>query len=141
MKRRVDARRGEPLPPPIKARLARYFPGLDLEAIRLHKGVPRYVRGRPRGYVSRDRVYLATGWHDHADRELLALLAHELVHVRQYRDLGTWRFRWAYLGEYLAGRLRGLGHDVAYRNISFERSAREVEERVRRDFARRPMRT
>jgi Domain of unknown function (DUF4157) len=137
MKHRVDARRGEPLPPPLKTRLARYFPGLDLEAVRLRKGVPRYVRGRPRGYVSRHRVYLATGWQDDTDAELLALLAHELVHVRQYRDLGTWGFRWAYLREYLAGRLRRLGHDAAYRNISFERAAREVEERVRRDFARR----
>lgn len=140
MKRRVDARRGEPLPPLLQARLARYFPGLDLEAIRLHKGVPRYVRGRPRGYVSRHRVYLATGWQDDSDTELLALLAHELVHVRQYRDLGTWRFRRAYLREYLAGRLRGLSHDAAYRNISFERAAHDVEERVRRDFARRPVR-
>lgn len=130
--------RGEPLPPLIRARLGRYFPGLDLEAIRLHAGVPRYVRGRPRGYADRNRIYLASVSGDDADADWLALLAHELVHVRQYRDLGTWRFRWAYLREYLAGRMRGLGHDAAYRNISFERAAREVEEQVRRDFTRRP---
>ena len=129
--------RGEPLPPMLRARLLHYFPGLDLEAIRLYNGVPRYVRGRPRGYADRYRVYLASGWQDEADPELLALLAHELVHVQQYRDLGTWTFRWAYLQEYLAGRLRGHGHDAAYRNISFERSARVMEERVRRDFTRR----
>ena len=82
-------------------------------------------------------MYLAAGWRDDTDPEFLALLAHELVHVGQYRDLGTWRFRRAYLGEYLAGRCRGLGHEAAYRDISFERAAREVEERVRRDFARR----
>ncbi len=139
IRRRLDARRGEPLPPPLQARLARYFPGLDLAAIRLHEGVPRYVQGRPRGYVNRHRIYLASGWQDDADAELLALLAHELVHVRQYRDVGAWRFRWAYLREYLAGRLRRLGHEAAYRNISFERAAREVEERVRRDLARRPL--
>jgi hypothetical protein len=137
MQRRVDAGRGQRLPVPLQARLGRYFPGLDLGEIRLHEGVPRYVRGRPRGYVNRHRVYLASGWQDDADVEVLALLAHELVHVRQYRDMGAWRFRWAYLREYLAGRLRRLGHDAAYRNISFERAAREVEERVRRDFARR----
>jgi len=137
---RPDRRRGEPLPPLLRARLARYFPGLDLDGIRLHEGVPRYVRGRPRGYVNRSRVYLASGWQDDTDGELLALLAHELVHVRQYRDLGAWRFRWAYLREYAAGRLRGLGHDAAYRNISFERAAREVEERVRRDYTQRTMR-
>ncbi len=139
MSRRPERRGGEPLPPLLKARLAGYFPGLDLDAIRLHDGVPRYVRGRPRGYVNRHRIYLVAGWRDDADVELLALLAHELAHVRQYRDIGAWPFRWAYVREYLAGRLRGLGHDAAYRSISFERMAREVEERVRRDFARRPV--
>lgn len=137
--RLTDRRRGEPLPPLLRARLARYFPDLDLGAVRLYAGVPRYVRGRPAGYVNRNRVYLASGWQDGADAELLALIAHELVHVRQYRELGAWRFRRAYLREYLAGRLGRLGHEAAYRNISFERAAREVEARVRRDFARRPL--
>ena len=124
---------GALLSPLLRAKLGRYFPGLDLESVRLHRGVPRYVPGRPAGYVNRHRIYLAAGGGDAADAEFLALLAHELVHVAQYRDLGPWRFRWAYLREYLAGRLRWLGHAAAYRNISFERAAREVEERVRRD--------
>ncbi len=126
-----------PLSPLLLARLGKYFPGLNLEGIRLQAGIPRYVRGRPRGYADRQRIYLAGGWQDEADPELLALLAHELVHVQQYRELGTWTFRWAYLQEYLAGRLRGLGHDAAYRNISFERAALVMEERVRRDFTSR----
>lgn len=133
------SRPGELLPPLLRARLARYFPDLDLAAVRLHEGVPRYVPGQPRGYASRHRVYLAAGWHEDTDPERLALLAHELVHVRQYRDLGAWRFRWAYLREYVAGRCRRLGHEAAYRNISFERAAREVEARVRRDVARSPL--
>ncbi len=137
MNQHADRRRGEPLSPLLRAKLQKYFPGLDLDAVRLHRGVPRYVRGRPAGYVNRHRIYLATGDRETADTEFLALLAHELVHVRQYRDLGAWRFRWAYLREYLAGRLRQQGHATAYRNISFERAAREVEERVRRDFTRR----
>ncbi|MBL8200309.1 MAG: DUF4157 domain-containing protein [Chromatiales bacterium] len=140
MMRRTAGRRGQPLPTLLQARLASYFPDLDLGEVRLHSGVPRYVRGRPRGYASRQRIYLAAGWQDDTDAERLALLAHELVHVRQYRDNGAWRFRWAYLREYLAARLRGQGHDGAYRNISFERAARELEERVRRDFSRRPVR-
>lgn len=139
MARWTDRRRGEPLSPLLQARLARYFPGLNLEEIRVHEGVPRYVRGQPRGYVNRHRVYLASRWQDDTEAELLALLAHELVHVRQYRDIGAWRFRLAYLREYLAGRLRRQGHDAAYRNISFERAAREVEERVRRDFSQPPV--
>ena len=130
-----DCDRGAELSPLLRAKLARYFPGLDLERVRLHRGVPRYVPGRPAGYVNRHRIYLAAGGGEPADAEFLALLAHELVHVAQYRDLGPWCFRWAYLREYLAGRLRWLGHSAAYLNISFERAAREVEERVRRDHA------
>jgi len=128
---------GEPLPPQLQARLARYFPALDLASVRLHHGVPRYVRGRPRGYVDRHHVYLASGWQPAGDPELLALLAHELVHVMQYRELGAWRFRLAYLGEYLAGRCRGLGHEAAYLNISFERAARQLEAQVRREAGSR----
>lgn len=127
---------GESLSPVLRAQLARYFPGLDLESVRLLRGVPRYVPGRPAGYVNRHRVYLAADWRESDDVDALALLAHELVHVRQYRQLGPWGFRWAYLREYLSGRFRNLGHEAAYRNISFERAAREVEDRVRSDFAR-----
>ena len=134
MSSRSDPHGGEPLSPLLRATLSNYFPGVDLDNVRLHRGVPRYVRGRPAGYVNRQRIYLAAGGREAADAEFLALLAHELVHVRQYREFGAWRFRWAYLREYLAGRLGKLGHEGAYRNISFERAAREVEERVRRDF-------
>lgn len=55
-----------------------------------------------------------------------ALLAHELVHVRQWRELGAPRFLWRYLGAYLAGRAAGLGHDAAYRAIPLEVEARDL---------------
>ena len=61
---------------------------------------------------------------DHAgDR---GLLAHELVHVRQWAELGVPRFLWRYVGAYLAGRRRGLRHDAAYRAIPFEEEARRL---------------
>ena len=63
--------------------------------------------------------------HDH-DR---GLLAHELVHVRQWRELGPLRFLWRYLGAYVRGRLRGLGHREAYAAIPFEREARALAPR------------
>ena len=137
MRQRSKRHGGESLSLPLRVRLGSYFPGLNLDPVRVHAGVPRYVRGRPAGYVDRNRIYLATGAGDPTDAEFLALLAHELVHVRQYRELGAWRFRWAYLREYLAGRLGRLDHEAAYRSISFERAARDVEERVLRDFAGR----
>lgn len=51
------------------------------------------------------------------------LLAHELEHVRQYRDQGAVAFLARYLTDYLRGRLRGYGHQGAYRRIPAEVSA------------------
>jgi len=61
---------------------------------------------------------------DHAGDE--ALVAHELVHVRQWRELGAVRFLWRYLGAYTHGRAAGLGHAAAYRAIPLEVEAREL---------------
>ena len=55
-----------------------------------------------------------------------ALLAHELVHVRQWRELGAARFLWRYLGAYARGRAAGLGHARAYEAIPLEVEAREL---------------
>jgi hypothetical protein len=60
--------------------------------------------------------------HEH-DR---ALLAHELVHVRQWRELGVVRFLWRYLGAYARGRVRGLCHRDAYAAIPLEQEARAI---------------
>jgi Domain of unknown function (DUF4157) len=57
------------------------------------------------------------------DRELIA---HELVHVRQWRELGAARFLVRYLAAYAHGRWRGLGHKAAYEAIPFEVEARAV---------------
>jgi Domain of unknown function (DUF4157) len=53
------------------------------------------------------------------------LLRHELTHVEQWQQLGYRRFLSKYVGEYLAGRRRGLSHHHAYLEISLERQARE----------------
>jgi hypothetical protein len=55
-----------------------------------------------------------------------ALLAHELVHVRQWRELGGLPFLREYLGTYWRGRRRGLGHRDAYLAIPFEVEARRL---------------
>jgi hypothetical protein len=54
------------------------------------------------------------------------LLAHELVHVRQWRELGAARFLWRYLGAYARGRAAGLGHQRAYEAIPLEVEARDL---------------
>ena len=66
----------------------------------------------------------------------LILLAHELVHVRQFRERGFVRFLLEYGREYLSGRLRGASHWQAYRQISFEVEARGGEAVARRLLAR-----
>ncbi len=53
------------------------------------------------------------------------LIAHELVHVEQWRRQGAIGFLWAYLGDYVRGRRSGLGHWDAYRAIRAEADARE----------------
>jgi len=58
-------------------------------------------------------------------RELdVDLLAHELVHVQQWRELHAVPFLARYLGEYLRARLSGARHWAAYSAISFEVEAR-----------------
>jgi len=52
------------------------------------------------------------------------LLVHELVHVRQWGELGVIRFLWRYLTAYLGGRWKGLGHRAAYLAIPLEVEAR-----------------
>ena len=47
-------------------------------------------------------------------------MRHELVHVRQWRELGVVRFLREYLGAYLRGRWNGYGHQEAYRRIPLE---------------------
>jgi hypothetical protein len=61
---------------------------------------------------------------DHADDT--ALLAHELVHVRQWRELGAVRFLWRYLGAYSRSRAAGLSHQRAYEAIPLEVEARTL---------------
>lgn len=53
-----------------------------------------------------------------------ALLTHELVHVRQWRELGFAPFLTRYLGAYARSRRRGLGHRAAYEAIPLEVEAR-----------------
>jgi len=70
------------------------------------------------------RIWIA---HDLAPAELAALLRHELVHVRQMGERGVIFFFLRYAAEYVANRCRRMGHDAAYRAISFEREAFEAE--------------
>lgn len=65
------------------------------------------------------------------DRDRLAVLAiHELVHARQWHDLGLAGFLRRYGSDYLGGRRQGLSHRDAYLEIALEVEAREVQARL-----------
>lgn len=53
------------------------------------------------------------------------LVAHELVHVEQWRDLRPRHFLTRYLRSYVRLRSGGLAHRAAYLAIPFEQEARE----------------
>ena len=105
-----------------KTLLAPYVPAEDLDAAVLHEGhVPWYLSRHFVAIVRGRHVYLRSGAYDPDTVEGLALLAHELTHVRQYRE-GMTALR------YLLCSLRG------YRKNRYEIQAFAVQARVRGDF-------
>jgi hypothetical protein len=76
------------------------------------------------------RVYVQAASLNGDPTDLGALIVHELVHVRQWEQLGVMRFLWRYLTGYLKGRFSGLSHQEAYRTIPIEVEAREVANRL-----------
>ncbi len=63
-------------------------------------------------------------------RQRAALLAHELVHVRQWQQLGGFRFVWQYLKDYLRTRREGVDTHDPIRGIALEREALALEHRA-----------
>ncbi len=84
--------------------------------------VPK-VPGRFIG-ITLGRYVFVTPGHDNGDGTS-QLLAHELVHVEQWKRLGAARFLRSYLGSYLGGLRSGLSPLEAYAAIPLEREARE----------------
>lgn len=94
--------------------------------VRIRIGYPRWL------LLPRDVAAITLGrriWiaRELPPEELERLLRHELVHVRQMEERGVVRFLIRYLAEYLRNRCRRMGHDAAYRAISFEQEAFAAE--------------
>ncbi len=108
-----------------KSLLRAYIPAQDLDAAILReRQVPWYLSKRFTAIVRGRQIYLRTGLYDAGTVEGLALLAHELTHVKQYRE-GMTALR------YLWSARRG------YENNPYEREAFAVQARVRRDLGRK----
>ena len=73
---------------------------------------------------------------DHIMRTSSTLLAHELVHVRQFAEMGAPRFLFTYLSEYVRNLWRCRNHHQAYLDISLEVEARAVANQWRTDLAK-----
>lgn len=93
------------------------------------RGIRLLWRSGVRG-VTLWRVVLADPeMFDEEPDRLARFVIHELVHVRQFAELGYFRFMFRYVRDYLKGRFRGQDHRTAYLAISAEEEAREVANR------------
>lgn len=75
-------------------------------------------------------IYVRPDVLDGDDAALARIIAHELIHTRQWKTHGPVRFLRQYLAEYVRGRARRLGHKRAYRNISLEAEAYDLVNRL-----------
>lgn len=96
-----------------------HVPMQDLDRARLAT-VPVLTPGI--AAVTLGRWILLRRGHEHDD----GLIAHELVHVRQWRELGSLSFLARYVGAYARARRRGLRHQAAYEAIPLEVEARAL---------------
>ena len=102
---------------PVAARAFTHVPTVDVERARVIV-VPVLTPGVVAMTLGRWILVRRGSDHD------VGLLAHELVHVQQWREQGAIPFLGRYLADYLRGRLRGESHWTAYAAISFEAEAR-----------------
>lgn len=84
------------------------------------------LAGRARGITLGDAVYVRQDAAEPAGLPL-ALVAHEIAHVVQFRRDGASRFLARYLGQYAINLARGMPERQAYLQISYEVEARRVE--------------
>lgn len=125
------------LPESTKKLLAPYFPGFDLDLISVREGIPWYVPMRAAAYTDRHKIYFAPGAYDPYSIKGIALIGHEIMHILQYCQHGTWRFRYCYAKAWVLGYGRTRSFNEAYRENPFERAAKEMEERIYRELWQR----
>jgi hypothetical protein len=103
-----------------------YFPGFDLRSVVLHLDrVPWYLPRRFCAIARGRHLYFRRGVYLEGTAEGMALLAHELVHVGQYRaGMTALRYLWS--------------ARFGYARSPHEREARALEARVSADLGGRP---
>jgi hypothetical protein len=115
--------------------------GIDSRAVTLVTGLvelegvvvlaaPRWMRfvwiGPVRAMTVRRRIYVVPEVLTGDPVVLGRLIVHELIHVRQWLESGSFRFLLRYVGDYLRGRISGRSHRDAYLAIRHEAEARAI---------------
>lgn len=111
---------------------------LDLLPIRPESVVVRPVPGRVRRVWPDWASAMTMPWGIYvrpdvlggAEDTLARIIAHELVHARQWKTKGVVGFLLHYLSDYLKGRARRMGHREAYRAIRLEAEAYDIVKRL-----------
>lgn len=85
--------------------------------------VPKLLRWIAGKHVAAMAVYPFILLRSHDSKGDDSLILHEKIHWRQQLELLIFPFYLLYGIFYLIGRIRGMSHDQAYRNIPFEREA------------------
>ncbi len=108
-------------------RLRALLDPINPDQLRLRAASPlmRWIWGEGVGAMTVGKLILVDPDILNGDKEQLARLTlHELIHVRQWGELGWFGFSRRYLADYLKGRRRGLSHRQAYLEIGLEVEAR-----------------
>ena len=128
-----------PLTDCVKGILAPYFPGLNLDLIDIHEGLPWYTRDNIAAITRGKDIYFGPAQYDpHSNSSTgIGLIGHENAHVQQYANYGDLGFVLKYGSDYLKNRLQGMDDQQAYWNIPFEREARSKEEQIREDLLKK----
>ncbi len=114
-------------------RLTVALPTIDPSTVPVHAASRRFRLFWAKGISA---VAMPWGVYVHPDRlkqpaaDVGRLMVHELAHIDQWRRLGAIAWFRSYVGDYMRGRRKGLGHHGAYRAVGLEREARDVAARL-----------
>lgn len=113
----------------LRSAIAPVDPG-DVYMRRASPLVQKIWGGDIRGVTLWNLILIRPDMFDQPPERLAALAIHELVHVRQWRQLGMIGFGFRYFSAYIRGRLAGKSHHESYMDNPFEIEAREIQRRL-----------
>ncbi len=116
---------GAGIPHEVIEQLRPFFPDVDLSSIRMYNGLPWFAsETTTRAFTWRDSIHFSVGDYNPNTVDGIALIAHEVQHVADFRALGAAVFAVRYGAEFAFKLPRHLFQiDSTYRSVSLEASA------------------